>query len=445
MENVKFKENNLTVIKIFYSLKNRVPYYIISEFFSFIGTFICDNVIDCSIDDIPENETMPTLCLSLEIPRKTNKNICYIDISTFPWKDVTLGNCSLEVLGGVNKEGKPIAFIPIVEYLKQVGVEFPEDIYYELWQIFIKNNTSRALVNLKFYKGRYDDIHSESENILTSTLDSLYFYGSNNPQVENHFLYNYVELYLKNKTNLTRYYQGDDSTPLKYSVSKLYKKCLELIKNYPSKANLQVLLAMITEKSHGGYNIAFNAYKTALKILGNSSCTSSYINYRLGLLDEQNNFLYQAKHCYANAYKLHKDYHVLFRIAVMFENDLNYQGMIRFLKSCKQFLKPYLIEGMNPSEMEYYYKSCLLLCTRSQEYQIDFHQSIGFGEEALLFYDEIILNKTFYVKLYGEKDADFFMKAFIPKLDTKKVYAALALAYRKDNNMEKSEYYRYLL
>ena len=85
---------------------------------------------------------------------------------------------------------------------------------------------------------------------------------------------------------------------------------------------------MITEKSHGGYNIAFNAYKTALKILGNSSCTSSYINYRLGLLDEQNNFLYQAKHCYANAYKLHKDYHVLFRIAVMFENDLNYQGEI---------------------------------------------------------------------------------------------------------------------
>lgn len=210
MERIKFNSDLLPIIKIYCSVEKRVPSYIISKFFEFTGTYASVELIETQTSEIKGIENIPTFYLSTELPFYKDERVCYINTSVEPWNNVTLENCSLDILGGVNEEGKSNAFLPIIEYMKLVTEEFPVEVYSELWNIFIDNDMVEPLMQLEFKPDiiDYHILQFDNRKVFCGKeliflklshylFDILYPYNSKESSIKGSFQFEFAKLFFE--------------------------------------------------------------------------------------------------------------------------------------------------------------------------------------------------------------------------------------------------------
>lgn len=430
---------NLKAVKILHTAQNRVLYDVIAEYVRFAGVFVWEDIIDHTLDGngvSGAEDAQLLLYLTQEELRpeiRSRKNVFQINPQDEDWKNLTFENWTSK-----GRELRSL-LVKVTRRLREQEIVLPVTHCAQLLSVYIKNNTAKAAANLQYYRLN-TTVHEETERIFQKTYDQLSALESAGDPIKDTLLFQYASLYSRQKINQACYFQNDRG--LKYRVYDLVEECRALIKKHPEEANLHVLLGLITEKSYDGYNTAVSAYNAAVKLIGDQPY-ASHIYYWMGLLHERSKGdLDKAKYAYVKAYALQRKYRNIYKVAVMFETEKKYDRMMEYFKKCLDSLNVYLVNEIDPLEMEYYYKVCALLCIKYMDYYNDPQNTILYGEKAHAFLKEKVGEIENFKRIYGDEEALQYQDVSIHRINPKRVYEKLALAYRDLGDTDKSEEYR---
>lgn len=468
---------NLRAIKIIHDRKNRVLYNIIAEFFRFIGVFVLEDTQGYLNADSKTDDTQFVIYLTEDeinassIPNE--KPYYKIIVNKEKLNNENISSLTLEENVLVKAQADLYNLLmTILKKIQNSGIIVPMNTITSLLTVYLKSNVVIAASNLQYYR-IVSDMHEESRKIFLNAVKNLEFLRANNAvqntivaengkeeQIRAGFHYYYSLLYCKYKVNLAcwfwkngeyNYRRADgvlcDSNGFRREVELVYKvfdlveECKERIGAYPQEPNLYVLLGLITERASDGYLISAEAYTRALQTIGKQPY-ASHVYYWLGWIHERNGGnLSEAKRAYANAYLVQKKYRNIYKVAVMYEQENNWLRFFEYLRKCKSELEA--LCTLDPLEIEYYCKVCLLLCIRSWQYLNDADAAIRYGEELLMFYNTHIAGdalgefKIFYGNAYGD-----YQEESKNRISLRRIYETLTEAYREKGDMEKSEFYR---
>lgn len=467
---------NLRAIKIIHDRKSRVLYNIIAEFFRFIGVFV--------LESTPEYDTKTDDAQFVIYLTEDEKDVSsisnakpYYAINKEKLNNGNISNLTLEKPVLVKAQaGLNNLFISILKKIQNSGIIVPMNTLTKMLTIYLNSNVVIAASNLQYYR-IVSDMHEESREIFLNAVKGLGALYANNSfqnmivaengdeeRIRAGFHYYYSLLYCKYKVNLACWFwkngeynhrRGDgvlcDSNGFRREVQLVYKvydlveECKARIAAYPQESNLYVLLGLITERASDGYLISVEAYTRALQTIGKQPY-ASHVYYWLGWIHERNGGnLSEAKRGYANAYLLQKKYRNIYKVAVMYEQENNWPRFFEYLGKCKSELEALCTQNikLDPLEIEYYCKVCLLLCIRSWQYLNDADAAIKYGEELLAFYKTHIVEdalgefRSFYGNTYGD-----YQEESKNRISLRRIYETLTEAYREKGDMEKSEFYR---
>ena len=97
---------------------------------------------------------------------------------------------------------------------------------------------------------------------------------------------------------------------------------------------------------------------------------------------------------------------------------------------------------MDPLEIEYYFKTGVLISFHSQRHLEDYAQAIDYGNRMMRFYEQEFSDKpSRHFEYWYGPDALTYQELSERRLKCKKLYECLAIAYRESGNMEESEKY----
>ena len=473
----------LRAIKIVHDRKNRVLYNILAEFFRFIGIFVLEDAVDSLPREQQSDDTQFVIylmnerfCLSKSLE---DKPYCLIivgedNFEKLNMKELRELTLQPEVLQTENAQKSMqglFAYIFDKIYLYKLNVS--QSVMQKLLDIYLEQDVVIAACDLQYYR-MLSEIHVESKKKFLNAVEKLQAledddssqkagnsWGRGDRQGE--FYYRYSVLYCKQRVNLACWFLKDGEyylrgngelcdkngfrrqLNLEYGVAELVKECWLLIREYPEKANLCVLLGLITERADDAFQLTINAYQEAVQKIGEQPY-ASHVYYWLGWRFERNNgTLSEAKKAYGKAYLLQHKYRNIYKVAVMYESEGNKEQFIQYLMACRKEIKHRTDnEGkLDPLEIEYYCKSCLLLCLRFWNYWNDADKAIEYGEEVLKFIDQHIINDMFeeYQTLYGSNKADY-QRESQNRIRVKRLHEVLTAAYRSIGDMEQSEMHR---
>ena len=472
---------NLRAIKIIHDRKNRVLYNIVAEFFRFIGVFVLEDTLGYLSADSKTDDTQFVIYLTGDeidtSPIPNEKPYYTIIVNKEKLNNGNISGLTLEknVLVKAQADLNNL-LMTILKKIQISGIIVPVNTITNLLKVYLDCNVVIAASNLQYYR-IVSDMHKESRAIFLNAVQGLESLRVNNffqdmiaaengeeEKIRAEFHYYYSLLYCKYKVNLAcwfwkngeyNYRSGDgvlcDSNGFRREVELVYKvfdlveECKERIAAYPQDPNLYVLLGLITERASDGYLISVEAYTRALQTIGKQPY-ASHVYYWLGWIHERNGGnLSEEKRAYANAYLVQKKYRNIYKVAVMYEQEKSWPRFFEYMGKCKSELER-LCNGnirLDPLEIEYYCKVCLLLCIRSWQYLNDADAAIQYGEELLMFYNTHIAGdaltefKSFYGNAYKN-----YQEESKNRISLRRIYETLTEAYREKGDMEKSEFYR---
>lgn len=474
---------DLKAIKIVHDRKNRVLYNILAEFFRFIGIFVLEDAEISSLREQQLDDTQfviylmnerSSLCEALE-----DKAYCLIivgednfeELNMKELRGLTLQDNSLKKGSAQQSLQDLFAYIFSKINLNMLNVSLT--MMQNLLNIYLEQNIVIAACDLQYYR-MLSEIHIESKKKFMDAIEKLQVLkdSDGSPKAENpwesgdregEFYYRYCNLYCKQRVNLAcRFLKDGDyylrgngelcdkngfrrNLNLKYGIAELVRECQLLIQDFPEKANLYVLLGLITERTDDAYKLTLNAYWTAVQMIGRQPY-ASHVYYWLGWRYERNNgTLFEAKQAYGEAYLLQPKYRNIYKVALMYEKEGNRERFIQYLLECLKEINHRTEHAgkLDPLEIEYYCKSCLLLCLRFWNYWNDADNVIKYGEEVLEFIDQHIKKDLFgeYQSLYGANRRKYQDESE-NRIDVKRLHEVLTAAYRSKGNMEQSEMHR---
>jgi len=419
---------DLKAIKILHDVTNRMVYNLVSEFFRLAGYYIGEGIVDeYDREEYRKDGDCIQLFLCISVEKRDicdflEQNSLYLHIDPTEYEKEEKVPFLIQLLGRVE------------EVLCTASVQFPERLLKEMAEIYVENDLCRASYNMQYYRMR-SEIHQFSFNAYKSALSAL---ERLQPGQGEEVYLGYAKLYCKQKINLSCYYQ--DEKAVQYSVEKLEQECIGFIEKYPQFSNAKVLLGMIYEIFHYSIKKAINAYLAALDMEG-KNCYAAHIYYWIGKLYEMYRSGHdEAKKAYTKAYDFKKKYRNIYKMAMMADAEEEYENAFRYFKECLDMLKPRMDSFMDPLEMEYYFKICVLACYNCCVRREDYQQAIRYGEEAIAFYENYVENTSIFAVIYGE-DAEKYRELTKKRMKKKKIYQYLAIAYRETGDMEKSESY----
>lgn len=468
----------LRAIKIIHDRKNRGLYNVIAEFFRFIGVFVLEDAPGYLNDTQKIDDTQFNIYLAeneKNLSSILNEKKHYSIIFNNQKLNSEINNLTLEktVLDAADVDLKEL-FKSIFEEIQKSGIIVPSNVIRDLLPIYLNANIVIAASNLQYYR-IVSAMHEESKKIFQNAVKELIALsnGMEGEEVgQGGFHYDYSLLYCKYKVNLACWFlkngeynrrRGDGElcdvngfrreVQLQYKVFDLVEECRKLLAKYPQEPNLYVLLGLITERASDGYSICVDAYTRALQSIGEQPY-ASHVYYWLGRVHEKykeknkeknKENIYEAKRAYAKAYLLQKKYRNTYKVAVMYEKEDNWPRFFEYLKKCKAELEKVFAQDipLDPLELDYYCKVCLLLCMRSWQYLNDADAAIQYGEEVLKFFELHIKNDGLgeFQRLYGD-EYTFYQRESQNRISFKHVHETLAEAYRSKDDMVNSELHR---
>lgn len=415
-------------VKIIYNDKDRIFYNFFAELFRLIGLYVEEVLLEDGQDIFGEKDgDSQNLILSMISSTETeDENVFYVDPGKFGRWDMSRSD--EEMLGPARE---------MVEHLRKWleirELQFPCEMVKQVLPIYIKNNVLKGAMQLQYYRMK-TDIHQESERIFVDTYEDLKSLGE-----ESEYL-TYAKIYCRQKANLSCYFQVEK--PLHYAINALVKECGNLIEQHPYFTNAWVLMGMLCERSSDGLKMAIDSYKNALTRIGHKSF-ASHIYYWVGLLYEKFSDRHgDAVYAYRRAYQLRRKYRNIYKLGFMAEKEENYQEAVSYYKECVGVLEQRIRGNMDPLEVEYYFKTGVLICFHSQRNLEDYTQAIKYGLKMLDFYrQEFSENPNSHFQYFYGTEAEKYQKISENRLKCKRLYQCLAIAYRETGDERTSMEY----
>lgn len=417
---------DLMAVKIAYNNENRNVFNLFAELFRLVGLY----VEELSFEDIDKKLEKISDSFSFLLYISANpfedSNSIFIDPMSFgTWDMSHLEDSLIQPVENVIEQ--------IKLWVQKNDCSFPCDELKEILPIYIKNNLLKGAMQLQYYRMKMEE-HKETERIFVNAVNEL---DALNPS-NRYFIY--AKLYCRQKANLSCYFQFDK--PLDYAISSLLKECNALIEKYPNFSNAKVLKGMICERSSDGLKLAIDSYLDALEQIGDK-IYASHVFYWAGLLYQK--FLTsqdEAAYAYKRSYALKKKYRNAYKLGYMAEQVGNYAETVKYYQECVELLEKKIATNIDPLEIEYYFKTGILIAYHSQRNLEDYEQSIVYGNKMREFYEKEFLkdsNQNFRY-FYGS-EAKKYQEISKRRLKCKKLYECLAVAYRELGDQEKSMEY----
>lgn len=417
---------DLMAVRIAYHNENRNIFNLLAELFRLVGLY----VEELSFEDIDRksekiSDSLQLLLYITSSPSEDSSSI-FIDPDSFgTWDMSNLEDTLIHPVRNVIEQ--------IRWWTQKHHCSFPCDELEVILPVYIRNNLLKGAMQLQYYRMKMEE-HKETEEIFlkaVSELESL--------NVSNRY-FAYAKLYCRQKVNLSCYFQFDK--PLDYAISDLLKACNTLIEEYPEFSNAKVLKGMICERSSDGLKLAIDSYLDALMQISDK-IYASHVFYWAGLLYQK--YLIsqdEARYAYERSYTLKKKYRNTYKLGYMAEQEGNYVETVKYYQECMELLETKIATYMDPLEIEYYFKTGVLIAYHSQRNLEDYEQSIAYGEKMISFYEaEFPKEPSPSFRYFYGSEAKKYQEISKKRLKCKKLYECLAVAYREMGEYEKSMKY----
>lgn len=437
----------ITAIKILHNSNNRIIFNLYAELFRLFGIYVGEGTIrDYSIDEA--NRDLQEFQLFLGIYDKQvqefsgfeyiKKQYIWINSQAEVYKNISLEAHKLD--HEEKKKVKNEITRVLAELLNGKGETFYRLLVSDgCLDIYLNQNILKGACQLQFYRLK-SKINNVPEGIFTKATNEFENLINKRQIMECEKNLLYALLYCKQKTNLSLFYQPDKTE--KYCIEDLKGKCEELITRFPEFSNSYVLMGMICENYESTKLDAVNAYRAAIDKISDKSY-SSHVYYWLGVLCENYlNNLPVAESFYQQSVKLKIKYRNLYKVGSMLYKRKELNGAIEIFEKCLQLIENQKRHGLDPLEMEYYYKTSALICMISVFDLKNFAAGIKYGKLASDFYDIYLENdKAGLFKYYFRDNAEKYREESKKRINTERVYTALAIGYREMGDVEKAEEY----
>ena len=411
----------VVAVKISYGDKDRISFNFYAELFRLLGFYVEE-------DPTEEEKRDYSYQLCLRISDDLSENGDTVCIQPGYLRDWNMSRSDEAILEGVSA-----ALDRIQDWCDDHDKFFPCTFVKQILPIYVKNNVLKGAMQLQYYRIK-TRLHQETERIFQNTLKELEALEQDSQYLS------YAKLYCKQKANLSCYFQKEK--PLDYAIHTLVDDCDDLIRQYPDFSNAKVLKGMICERSNDGLKMAINSYRKALDQVGEKPF-ASHIYYWVGLLYEKFiNNQKDAAYAYRRSYQLKRKYRNIYKVGYMAEKETDYSRAVDYYKECVEFLEKKIRGNMDPLEIEYYFKTGVLISFQSQRHLEDYAQAIDYGNRMMRFYEQEFSDKpSRHFEYWYGPDALTYQELSERRLKCKKLYECLAIAYRESGNMEESEKY----
>jgi tetratricopeptide (TPR) repeat protein len=430
-------EKELSAVRIVHDVVNRSVYNLYAEFFRFCGLYVGEGILseysrEEAEADIESFQLFLSVCTKTKETLKKSQSY----MGNFVWVDVTKYT-GLSLSTSDRWDLLHEDMIDVVNRLacqaENHSVKFPMKDIQVLLPIFVRKNVTRAACMLQYYR-MASNIHIESCRIFEETLKCL----STKPGVSKHI--DYARIYCMQKINLSCYFQRGRA--LSYPIGKLVEECKRLIAKSPDFSNVYVLMGMICEKSDNYLDMAIIAYKKALEMIGDTEY-ASHVYYWLGVLYQRFASTHnEAKRLYKKSYSCKRKYRNIYKLGSVYAAESNYAKMIEYYEECVGLLEKRLNIGLDPLEIEYYYKTTALIAINNVSKLQKYDAGIKSGEKALRFYEnELIKSQSGYFKCFFGEQEGRYREISRNRINLETLCANMAVAYRETGDLEESDKY----
>lgn len=399
-------------ILLSYKNENRISYQVYAEFLRLMGVYVCEDMIYIQ-EDKPNFDKMEDI---FSVRYKIDDSIDSMDVNNKLYYLKQQLNCHFRVDGS--------------------------DLWYDqLADIFMRNKLLQAGVTLQYFRARSKQV-SDAGDCFEHAADDLVALVKVNPNYVNNRHIRYAKLFCKQKANEAKFFCKE---PVVYYVDDLAVEGLSLLKVFPDFSNAWVLLGLIYRVSEDFRRDALDAFQRAISMVGDQPCMSS-VYYYLGRQCEGYETLkaleYQA---YRKAYRLMPKYRNMYKIAIGYMVDEQWEDALQYFKKCLQRLEK-KNDFLDPLEQEYYFKINMHMCfiyAKRKEYC----NVITCANSAVVLCENIWDGRKksnqytkFYFEMY-KKDARNIIKLSVRNMPTRQAYKYLAVAYQELGMSEDAEYY----
>lgn len=453
-------------IKIIHDIVHRADYVFLSEFFRFIGIFVCEGIL-FEKNDRTEAEKNAKYDIWVFVGEKElsssgagellnqitdnteySKLIGSLPSQTIFFPPVCGEAGGTDILAIMNESDQrqqeslkllmeKISYM-IFEKIDRDALDFDG-----LINIYVKNRIVLSSINLQYFQGKPSLAVRESRDSLIKACEGLQCLSMEERfRGEMDSYYRYAVLWTKVKANLASKYEREKL--FAFPIEELADECYQLSADYPDFANAIVLLGLCHEPFRNRVNSALSAFSTALKFIDNN-CFSAPIYYWMGKWYEDTRQMpRQTKMSYERANKKKEKFRTIFKLAVIARDEGDYRKALELFNTILMRLKSKsAIRFEDPLEIEYIFK------TQNQQCNIyykmhEYTKVIELGEKTLdLLREETVDQNKYFSVVYG-KDVDKYKKILIEKLKPNLLYHLLSESYAKMGNPEKASEYRKL-
>lgn len=437
-------DKELVAIKILHNSNNRIVFNLYAELFRLMGIYVGEGRIsEYSIDearlDVREYQLFLGICDG-DIPdfskyTEVNDQFVWINSNDSVYSGKTLNNLTVnfDEPSALRNEMKNV-----ISYLHAKN-QFVELNILEKYVLdtYLEKNVLKAACLLQFYRLK-TDVNEEAEKIFKDAYKAYNKLSvtENDSMAIKHL--SYAKLYCSQKANLAIFYQTQDKS-IACDVDELSKECEDLIICYPKFSNLYVLLGMICENYEHTKIKAMNAYRAAINMIGEKSY-ASHVYYWLGVLCEKySKNLPVAEEFYQDAMRLQSKYRNIYKVSNMLFQRGELDAALREFEECVNNIEKQKINTLDPLEIEYYYKTCALICMICTRETGDYNNAIKYGEKARELYNSHLENdyKGFFKYYFGNEEKRY-RDVSKGRIDIGKLKNALYIAYVQLEMMEEA-------
>ncbi len=438
----------MKAIKFIHDIVHRGDYIYVSEFFRFIGVFICEDIVekDENLISAMEQNTKYDVCIYVGKVEKDTSTIWskeeYQRFEAELPKDAiklydtmnhieeleSMEEVQYPIISWKNKENqKKVLNHIILKISNLITVDIPK----KLTDIYVNNKLAYHSINLQYYPKKKSFVTLTAKSKFIKSYEDLREW-----EYEHNFYTSYALLWCKVKANLACDYGNEIAY---FFIAELEKQCQELCEKYPEFSNAKVLLGLCYEPFKGSVNDALRAFSGSLFDIKENAYSSS-VYYWMGKWFEYYEKKLDAEKTYALANKRKIKYRSTFKLAVLAKEKKDDALAIAYLDQILFELDLKIKNGFcDPLELQYVFKTYCQKCHIYYKLEDD-NRIIENGEKAVKLIKEID-NNVYLKELYG-RDLEKYKELIIQRLYPANIYWFLVGAYRNIGDEENTKKYQ---
>ncbi len=450
-------------IKIIHNIVRRADYVFLSEFFRFIGIFVCEGILIEKPNDRTraEKNTRYDACIyvgQMEVPENDDSLLSKI-VDREEYKEL-IKNLPPDTIYFSSYYDKATDISAVMRESVEKQVEVLESVlnavltcifqkvereifdFNSLIKIYVENHIALHSINLQYFQKKPSIAVEKAEVSFINAHKELYkLYEKKKYKEEMDSYCKYAILWTEVKVNLANSYE---EKRVSFPINDLAEKCYNLCEEYPDFVNARVLHGICYEPFKNRANDALAVFRSVLDLI-DDECFSAPVYYWMGRRYEDGSrntrTEEQMKTCYTRANKKKVKFRNLFKLAVIARNEKDYENALELFDEIIERLETKsAIDFKDPLEIEYEFKVYNQQCYIYYQ-QREYTKVIKLGEKALEMIQDDSIDKNRYFKiLYGDVASDY-RKILKKRLNLSTLHRLLEESFRRIGLVEKANEY----